>query len=479
MTTALIYAIHRTHDWWAHVGANLGFDKVTVLTDRRGQGDASITDAYYAAYRRHHAARAVASPLLDAAEVKDVIARCRVLRWLPPRKASAMALAMAEATEAQLEAIRPDYVISFPIDNYNQDVLARLARKRGLPYFEVTASALPGMCMLMHRGRLITARAEADPAQVEARIHEIADPLFTPAYVQGQAAYTPMRFLKTLGYFRIRAAFFQLYAWARRDPLNTHYVDAQPWLGHKAKWSDVRVTGMVEPDWEAKVEAFPMEKRVLYGLQLFPEAAIDYWIEDLDLVRHEDMLVEIARQMTAAGYQIVVKDHPLQFGFRQTQLLDRLKAFANVVIVPYEVSGNALLARCGVNVTATGTLGLQAGLLGNVSITGEAYYVTDDDFVVLQDWRDLEGLAETVAGRARPASLHDRQARIIANLLQGSFDADFFSFKDFDPAQPNPAAAELGRRLGEQLRRLGPDGEDWHGRHMPAGAGRHAGSPLN
>lgn len=479
MTTALIYAIHRTHDWWAHVGANLGFDKVTVLTDRRGQGDASITDAYYAAYRRRYAARDVASPLLDAAEVADVIARCRVLRWLPVRKASAMALAMADAMQAQLETIRPGYVISFPIDNYNQDILARLARKRGLPYFEVTASALPGMCMLMHRGRLITARAGADPAAVEARIREIADPLFTPAYVQGQAAYTPARFLKTLGYFRIRAAFFQLYAWARRDPLNTHYVDAQPWLGHKAKWSDVRVTRMVEADWEPKVEAFPIEKRVLYGLQLFPEAAIDYWIEDLDLVRHEDMLVEIARQMTAAGYQIVVKDHPLQFGFRQTRLLDRLKAFPNVVIVPYEVSGNALLARCGVNVTATGTLGLQAGLLGNISITGEAYYVTADDFLVLREARDLEALPGKVAGRMPPASLHDRQARIIANLLQGSFDADFFSFQGFDPARPNPAAAELGRRLGERLRALGPDGEDWHGRHMPAGGGRHAGSPLN
>lgn len=479
MTTALIYAIHRTQDWWTHVGANLGFDKVTVLTDRRGQGDASITDAYYAAYRSRYAGRDVASPLLDAAEVVDVIARCRVLRWLPVRKASAMALAMADAMHAQLEAIRPDYVISFPIDNYNQDVLARLARKRGVPYFEVTASALPGMCMLMHRGRLITARAEADPAAVEARIHEIADPLFTPAYVQGQAAYTPARFLKTLGYFRIRAAFFQLYAWARRDPLNTHYIDAQPWLGHKAKWSDVRVTDLVEADWEAKVEAFPMEKRVFYGLQLFPEAAIDYWIEDLDLVRHEDMLVEIARQMTAAGYQIVVKDHPLQFGFRQTALLDRLKAFPNVVIVPYEVSGNALLARCGVNVTATGTLGLQAGLLGNISITGEAYYVTADDFLVLHEARDLEGLAARVAGRAPPPSLHDRQARIIANLLQGSFDADFFSFKGFDPAQPNPATAELGRRLGERLRALGPDGEDWHGRHMPARGGRHPGSPLN
>lgn len=479
MTSALIYAIHRTHNWWSHVGAHLGFDRVTVLTDRRGQGDASITDDYYRAYRARYAARDTSSALLSAAEVIDVIARCRVLRWLPVRKASAMALAMADAMQAQLDTIRPGYVISFPIDNYNQDVLARLARKRGLPYFEVTASALPGMCMLMHRGRLITARAEPDAADVEARIREIADPLFTPAYVQGQAAYTPARFVKTLGYFRIRAAFFQLYAWARRDPLNTHYVDAQPWLGHKAKWSDVRVTGMVEPDWEQKVEAFPKEKRVLYGLQLFPEAAIDYWIEDLDLVRHEDMLVEIARGMTAAGYQIVVKDHPLQFGFRQTQLLDRLKAFPNVVIVPYEVSGNALLARCGVNVTATGTLGLQAGLLGNVSVTGEAYYVTADDFVVLRRWADLETLPQTVAARAAPDPLRARQARIIANLLQGSFDADFFSFRGFDPASPNPATAELGRRLGERLRLLGPEGEDWHGSHMPQGGGAHDGSPLN
>lgn len=479
MTTALIYAIHRTHDWWGHVGRNLGFDGVTVLTDRRGEGDRWITDDYYAAYRTRFKAGDVASSLLNAAEVADVTARCRVLRWQPKRKAAAMVLAMADAMDAQLDAIRPDYLISFPIDNYNQDVLARLARRRGLPYFEVTASALPNMCMLMHRGRLITAAAEPESSLVEAKIHEIADPLFTPAYVQGQAAYTPARFLRTLAYFRTRAAFFKLYSWWRRDPLNLHYLDAQPDLGHKAKWRDVRITRMVEPDWEAKLEGFPKERRVLFGLQLFPEAAIDYWIENLDLVRHEDMLVEAARGLTAAGYQVVVKDHPLQFGFRQTGLLDRLKAFPNVVIVPYEVSGNALLARCGVNLTATGTLGLQAGLLGNVSITGEAYYVTDDDFVVLRDRDDVAALPGRVAARRPPASLHDRQARIIANLLQGSFDADFFSFRGFDPANPDPAAADLGRRLGARLRALGPDGENWHGRFMPAGGGRHPGSPLN
>lgn len=479
MTSVLIYAIHRTHSWWTHVGANMGFDTATVLTDRRGEGDRWTTDDYYRAFKARYAAGDLSSNLLGAAEVNDVIARCRVLRWQTKRKAAAMALAMADAMEATLDAVKPDLLVGFPIDNYNQDVLARRARARGLPYFEVTTSALHDMCMLMHRGRLITSEEAPDPATVEARIREIADPLFTPGYVQGQAAYTPLRFLKTLGYFRIRAAYFKLYSWLRKDPLNIHYLDAQPGLGHKARFKDVRVTRMVEADWQEKLAGFPKERRVFMGLQVFPEAAIDYWLEDLAPIRQEDFLVEAARRFTDAGFQIVVKDHPLQFGFRQTELLDRLKAFPNVVIAPYEVSGNALLERCGVNVTATGTLGLQAALLGNVSVTGEAYYVTEGDFVVLRGWDDVDRLAETVMNFAPLASLHDRQARIVEKLLRGSFDGDFISFRGFNPANPNPTVAELGRALGRRLLELGPQGEDWHNRHMPRGQGRHAGSPLD
>lgn len=63
--------------------------------------------------------------------------------------------------------------------------------------------------------------------------------------------------------------------------------------------------------------------------------------------------------------------------------------------------------------------------------------------------------------------------------MRGSFKAEFYSFKGFDAANPNPAATELGRQLGAQIRKLGPDGENWHGRFMPPGGGRHDGSPLN
>jgi len=475
---ALIWAVYRTSPFWTYVGQHLGYDEVTVLTARRGDGDRWLTDDFYAAYRQFRATGATASALLTEAEITDVIARCRVLRWKPRAQATAMALAMAEAAEKVLVDVRPEVLIGFPIDSYVSDVLSRRARVHGVPHFEMTASPLPGMTMLIHRGRLITRRTPPTRDQIEAGVRDIADPSFTPAYVQGQAPFTRGRFLRTLGYFRLRALVFRIMGFLARDPLNQHYLDAQPDLGHKARWRDMRIVDMVQADWESLLAAFPKERRVLFGLQLFPEAAIDYWLDNLALLQHEDMLVEIARRLTGAGYQIVVKDHPLQFGFRQAELLERLKAFPNVVVVPYDVSGNALLARCGLSVTATGTLGLQAGLLGNISITGEAYYASDEDFVILREWDDLDRVVELIEQRG-PFNLHDRQARIIETLLRGSFPADILSFRGFDAGNPNPAAAELGRELGRHIATVGPRGEYWHREHLPPGGGRGPGSPLN
>jgi hypothetical protein len=477
--TVLIYGIHRTHRWWRHVGENMGFESAVVLTDRRGDGDRWVTDDFYEAHERFKESGATRSDFMNPAEVSDAIARCRVLRWLPTRQATAMVLAMAEAMDAVLADVAPRVIVGFPIDNYVQDMLARRARARDIPYFELTASALPDMSMLLHRGRLVTTRIAPDPATVGEKIREIADPLFQPSYVQGQAAYSAGRFLRTFGYHRLRGWFFKLYSHARRDPLNFHYLDAQPGLGHKPRLSDLRILKMTHTDWRMRLNKHATDRRALFGLQLYPEAAIDYWIDDLDLVQHEKMLVELAQGLAAAGYQIVVKDHPLQFGHRQTDLIDRLLAIEGAVFVPYCASGNELLALTTINITATGTLGMQAALLGNTSIVGESYYANDRDFVVLRRWSDLEDVPGKVARRQPEPRLADRQQRIVEQLLSGSFEADYFSFRDFDHRNPNPAATELGRQLGERVRLLGPEGEDWHHRHLPKGGGAQPGSPLN
>lgn len=462
--TALIFAIHRTEAWWRHIGDNLGYERSLLVSDLRGEGDLNVVDDFYAAYREYYRSAAASSDLLTADQLDDVIARCRVLRWLPSRKARAMALGMAEAFEKVLEAANPATIVSFPIDRYGKDILARLARRRGVPYYEFTASPLPGMAMLLYRGRLVKRQGEPDPALVEEKRAEIADPLFTPSYVQGKSIYNRSKFLKVFGYFRLRSHAFKAISLLKRDPLNLHYMDAQSWLGHKPHISDIRVTAMVEQDWRAKVETFPKDRRLFLGLQLFPEASIDYWIDDVELIQYEDLLMEAASSFAAAGFQILVKDHPLQFGFRQVALLDRLKALPNVVLVPYEVSGNELVSLCGTNFTCTGTLGLQSALLGLNSIVVENYYTTPGDFILMRSRADVADLPERVMEAPPPGALEERQRRIVANLLQGSFDADFFSFKDFDSKAPSPSVAALAQALGDEMACLGPDGEDWHGR---------------
>jgi hypothetical protein len=479
MNHVLIYAIFRTEAWWSHVGRNMGFDRVTVISDMRGRGDRWVTDGFYAAFERFRSSRETSSALLTEAQVADVIARCRVLRWLPKDKATAMVLAMAQAMDEALIELRPDAIVSLPIDSYVIDVLERRARARGIPYFEVTISSLPGASMLLYRGALMTSDQEPDPEIVAARVAEIADPEFAPVYVQNAKTFTRLKFHRVQAYFQLRGLVFKLYSWAIRDPLNLRCLDAQPGLGHKADASDVRIVDMVEHDWAAKLQTFEKNRRVLFGLQVFPEAAIDYWIDDLRMIDQQEVLLELAKGLSAAGFQIVVKDHPLQFGFRQTALLQRLKSIPNVVIVPYSVTGNAMLAQCGVSVTATGTLGLQAALLGNASITSQAYYVVPEDFLVVTRWDDLASIPERLLSMEPPTSLKDRQVRIVSHVLKGSFDGNFMSLFGFNPKQPNTEVDQMGRELGKQLRLMGPQGEDWHRRNLADQHGGHDGSPLN
>ena len=470
--TVLIYSIHRSEPWWRHVGENLGYERAVVVSDLRDEGDYCVVDDFYAAYHPLYAARATASDLLDAGQVDDIIARCRVLRWLPRRKAAAMALAMAVAFAKVLDAENPRFIVSWPIDRYVSDVLERLAHARGIPYFELTVSAVADMVMLLYRGQLMTRIADPAPAEVEARVHEIADPLFTPSYVQGQSSFTALRFLRVFGYFRLRGWVFRAISLIKRDPLNLHYLDSQAFLGHKPHIGDIRIVRMLDRDWRGRIAAFPRERRLFIALQLFPEASIDYAIANVKLIEHEDMLIEVARAFSAAGYVIVIKDHPLQYGFRQVQLLERFRILPNVVLVHYEVSGNAVLAECGVNFTCTGTLGMQASLLGLKSITVDTYYTTPGDFIFLDAREDIPLLPARVEATPPPEALRERQRRIVSHLLRGSFPGDFLSFRGFDAASPPPSVAELARNLGAAMDALGPDGEAWHARHAKLRTGQ-------
>ena len=455
----LIFGIHNTVDWWHYLGRHMGWEQSIVVTDLRGEGDLSVVDDFYGELERRGRRPMPGFSLLTETQKADVLARCRTLRWLDKELAYAMIEAMAVALDRVLDRVRPRVVISFPIDRYVKHVLKLLANARGVPYLELTASVLPSMSMLMRDGQLVKARQEPQPELIDANVRELAAPSFAPSYVPRKATYTKAKFIRTLGYFRARAVALKLISWMHRDPLNLHYLDAQPILGHKCRWKDNRIVDLCDREWRHKLESAPRDTRVLFGLQLFPEASIDYWINNVDLIDHENLVVQAARAFSDVGFTIAVKDHPLQFGFRQTELIDRLRALPNVVIVPYEVTGNELLALCGVNFTFTGTMGLQAALLGIKSIVTESYFSNESDFIVFKARDEIGKLPKRVAETDLAAvPLEQRQRRIIGELLRGSFDGDFFSFKRFDNRNPPVSAHRLAQALGSRLDQLVEEG---------------------
>ncbi|HYH42454.1 MAG TPA: alpha/beta hydrolase family protein [Burkholderiales bacterium] len=454
----LIFGIHRTVDWWQYLGQNMGWGESVVVTDLRGEGEICIVDDFYAELGPLRAKESPRSPHLTDAEVEDVIARCRALRWLDSRLARAMAHAVAIAFDRVLERTRPRLVLSLPIDRYVTDVLERLARKRGIRYFELTASPFPDMSMLLERGALVRLPDPPAPEVLEARMQELSSPAFVPSYVRGRTKYNHVKFVRTMGYFQARGLAFRAIGWAKRDPLNLHYLDAQPFLGHKCRWKDIRVLDMCDYQWRDKLSAFPIEKRVFLGMQLFPEASIDYWLQNRALIDHENLIVQAVSVFSKAGYLVLVKDHPLQFGFRHTDVLERLLAMPNVVFVPYDVSGNELLSLVKVNFTCTGTLGLQAALAGLTSIVTESYYANDRDFVLFREPSELSGLPERIEKFPPDGSLEARRRNIIEPLLRGSFEADFFTFRNFDRKRSEEGPRALAGALGHRLDLLAEGG---------------------
>ena len=448
----LVLAIHRGEKWWAP--QHLGFEEAIVVTDRPGRGDRDIVADLRRAYKLHSRS-SDRLRLFDDQEINDIIARCRVLRWLPLARATALALGAADAFSIVLDEEQPSIVTSWPIDCYLGDILGRLSERRGLSFVELTAGAVPGTAMVMRRGRLLSRDEPPDDTTVSKALAQVADPLFLPSYVPASRSYSLARFLKTYSVQRIRGWAFKGLSIVERDPLNAHYLDGQSWLGHKPRLHDRRILGLVDRNWRDRTLAVERERRLFIALQMIPEASIDYWIEDPTLLDHDGIIVEVAQAFGAAGYTIFVKDHPLQFGFRQIRLIERLLALPNVVFVPYEVAGTEMLSLCGVNFTLTGTLGLQAGLLGIPSIVLDgAYYYSETDFVGLRDRREIPGLPARISKISPPESLAERQRRIVSKILQGSFAGDVTWLPKMDPDTPEPRVMAMFARFGDELARV-------------------------
>lgn len=427
MGTVVIYSQHRSDPFWRYVAANLRrFGRGVVVADQMNRGDVNSQLRFYDHICSKEGERFAARELGDAL-CQDIIKRCRLLRCLDPQLAVSMLGSMWMSMEEIVEREKPECGFSVCLDRYSNDILARICERHGAPFIEITSSILSGEVIFLRRGRGLETGRRLTEQQVAKGIQAMVDPYFAPAYVKNEKNFTYAKFLKVFAYFEARGAFFNLLRYLRHDPLNYHYMDSLKWLDHKIGYRDLGQFSYFKDSWKTVFYQTPFEKRMFLGLQLYPEASMDYWITSLDLLDYYEATVRMAREFSRAGYVIFVKDHPLQFGFRQTRLLRRLSEIPNVHFVPYGVAGRYLVNESAVTGTMTGTIGFEAAMLGRQAVVADGgFYYQPGEFISYDSARSIDALpAKAAAQSASGAAIEERRYKLVRHLLEIGTPGEF------------------------------------------------------
>jgi hypothetical protein len=451
MPRLVFFTIHNTTLWWKYLASRIDFADVTVLSDLRGEGDRQLVDDFYRFMKTGDPAAAAAARFGDDG-CADIILRCRVLRSLDRTLALRMIGAMAQAIEVAFDDLDPDLVLTFTIDRYVMDVMDRVSRSRGIDFLEMTTSIIPDQIMLMRRGRPARLREPSDE-DVDAAVAVLGQAGFAPSYVRDAKNFSIVRFWRVFGYFALRGAYFNVLRFLKRDRYNCHYLDALKRLKHKVRIADVAVLGLLDRNWETRLAEVSREKRVFLGLQLFPEASMDYWLASRDMLAHDDVVIRYCEVLGRAGYLVFVKDHPLQFGFRQRELFQHLAKLPYVVLVPYEVPAGLMIESCAISVTFTGTIGFQAALAGLCSVATDPYYATADEFLHVRNTCEIANLSDRLNRWRHRRDLRAVRRVLMRHLASVSAAGDYFTWRRFDTSNEaaRKAVAPLVRSLNDHL----------------------------
>src|ERR1700760_1853587 len=215
MPRLVFFTIHSTTPWWKYLASRIDFADVTVLSDLRGEGDYSLVDDFYRFLGEGDAASAAIARFGEDG-CADIILRCRSLRSLDRDLAMRMIGAMTQAIEVAFDRLDPRLILTFTMDRYVMDVMARIANARGIDFLEMTASIIPDRIFFHRRGQLVPLR-EPSSEELDEAVDLLCSGDFAPVYVRNAQAFSRARFWQVYGYFALRGAFFNVWRYFQRD----------------------------------------------------------------------------------------------------------------------------------------------------------------------------------------------------------------------------------------------------------------------
>jgi hypothetical protein len=438
MIRLLILSRRNSIQEWEYIAKRLTIsdsDSIQIVSGFAQDGDLSYMPTFYQQYY-HNDTAAIALKEIGELNCQEIIQRCRLLRNLRPDFAIKIVGAMWFSLNEIVDHSSPDIIISSLVDFFVPDILQRVIERRGGQFIGIARSILSNRVILTARGEFNWI-CKPSNSEIESALQEILEPNFSPS-INKKAKYNLCGFIDTQVRWNLRWLWFDFLRVTQNDFLQPEYMmTPKPGDDYYISLSDWhKIEKSIDRDWRNRILSSNFSKRVFIGLQYTPECTTDYWVNDLDMANWINSLEAIVKILSTHQYTIFVKDHPMMYGLRKSDVFESLKKYKNVCFVPYEVRSQELIELCKTVFTWTGTIAVQAALMKRCPVIVNSYYANEKDFVSLPTVKAIDLLPSYIEGFLLPDNIDEVGYRIAKKICQctvpGQIQLTGFSLKNED-----------------------------------------------
>lgn len=380
----------------------------------------------------------------------DIVKRCRLLRALKLKEALLHLYSMRKAVIDVFDNFQPDIVLTETIDSYVMDLLYFEANKRGIHFLGLVGVFLNGYYRISARGEYNKTREPTDKEVIDT-LRELEKKDYLPAFVVKDKKKPTYSVLRKWARTLIKVPYFYIKRWSSGDYYNYHY-----WYGviGSIEWSHVwPKLNLGSDSWSEEVSG--CGKKVIYiPLQMFPEATVDYWCQDVEVIDYDNVLCRFIANHPDLHF--LIKEHPNVIGYRNPSLYKRLHKFDNVSVCPTQVNSNSLFNFYDAVLVWTGTVGFESALRGKpVFCFAAPYYFPNSNYYLpVSEDSNTEDLVTYIQNHSEILNASKKKQLVkhsLSSVLEGRLIVD----GSWDASSPDDMKQMkvLARSLGEYIER--------------------------
>ncbi len=384
----LIYSRKGIFDWASDFKKYLLENNITaeIITELTFDGDIKLGKQF----NNNLNSSSLYNDIFSIEEIDDIIARCRLLRSIDINKARKMVITYSSILDEIFLSKEITHFISIRVDNYFLDIIYRLSKVRNFKFVGLWKNAiLKNKLFFTSKGDNIYIQ-ESTSELLSNFKESILSETFKATSLNKVGTPNILSVFKFYVTAYLRAIVLFLLKFYHNDHNGYRYLTTPLYvddykLNFKNNFSHLLYT----KNWDDALTNIAIKNKLFIGLQVNPEATIDYYASDIALINVNNVISKILEVSKKNNISIFIKDHPNMLGKRNYNFLKKLQNLKDVYLIPSYIDSNYIIKHTDATFTWSGTIGIQAAVRGKCSIIVDAPYYVKDLYYKINNFEDI------------------------------------------------------------------------------------------